>query len=111
MRKVAIQTAAYLYLALAVIFSVSAVINIFDDDSTHLYVAAVLAIAAAFCGFMSVKSRTYLRMAPVPSKVQIAIGIAVSMIIGAMAGPILVVVLLIPYVLLSWAIQPRTHDA
>jgi hypothetical protein len=107
MKKVAIQAAGYLYFALAAILALSALLNLFDDDRTHLFVAAVLGIAAAFCGYMGVKSRTFLRMAPVPSRSEIAGGIALSMLIGALAGHVLVIVLLVPYALLLWAVQPR----
>jgi hypothetical protein len=108
MRKVAIQAAGYIYFAEAFIFMTSAVLNLFDDQPTHLFVSCVSGAVAAFAAYMGVKSRTYLRMSPVPSRTQIAVGAAATMLVGGLAGSLFVIALLVPYSLLVWAVQPRT---
>jgi hypothetical protein len=108
MRKVAIQAAGYIYLAGAIIFGLSAIASLFDDQPGYLFAACILGVIAIFCAFMAVKSRTFLRMSPVPSRTQIAIGGGASVFVGGLGGTWFVLALLVPYLLLVWATQPRT---
>jgi hypothetical protein len=111
MRKVAIQASSYIYFAAATIFGMVSIGSIFIDQSGHLFGALILAVVAAFCGFMGAKARSFLRMSPVPGRTQIGAGVGATFAVGALGGAWLMVLLFVPFALLVWAVQERQHDA
>jgi chromate transport protein ChrA len=108
MRKAAIQSAGYAYFAISVLVVFASIWAIFDDEPTHLLRTVVLAIIGVFAGYMGVKSREYLGMAPVVTRTQVSLWIGTNFLVGALAGPFFVMLLIIPCGVLAWAVHPRT---
>jgi hypothetical protein len=80
------------------------VLRAIGGEPNHFAAATVFCIIAVFCLLMGLKSWSYLRTQPVPSRVHVAVGAGLTCLVGGIGGAWLVIALSIPYLMLLWAI-------